>query len=155
MTTPSIPATNIYFTNIELNQADILWTNGNGAGRVVFMMEGDNGTVEPVNNTTYAANNIFGSGDQTGSGGWYCMYNGTSNNVTVTGLSPNTTYRVMVCEYNGSTGNEKYNTSDATGNPASFSTLLTNIERNKESQPLQFHIYPNPFSDNITWKMPE
>ena len=50
-------------------------------------------------------------GRRSASTGWYSIYNGTGTGVTVTGLTPETTYRVMVCEYNGAAGKELYNIS--------------------------------------------
>jgi hypothetical protein len=64
----------------------------------------------------------------------------------VTGLTPNTEYRVMVVEYSGAAGHEVYVTSSATGNPANFTTVISAIDPEiKES----ITVYPNPFDDYI------
>jgi hypothetical protein len=60
-----------------------------------------------------------------GTSGYYCVYNGNGSNVTLSNLLPNTQYTVQVFEYNGTTGNEQYNTRTVTGNPNSFTTLNT------------------------------
>ncbi len=119
---PTIQASNIVASNISESGLTLSWTSGNGTSRAIFMYEGNSGTPSPTNNTTYLANSNFGSGDQIGTSGWYCMYNGNGNTVNITGLNPATTYRVMVCEYNGTSGWEKYLVSTATGNPANTTT---------------------------------
>jgi hypothetical protein len=118
---PLDQADNVTVTPL-MTDADITWHRGSGENCAVFMKQGDNGTASPVNGTSPTANTVFGGGSEIPSTGWFCVYNGTDDNVTVTGLAPETAYRVMVCEYNGSVGTEQYNTSTATGNPASFTT---------------------------------
>ncbi|MFO7575938.1 MAG: C1 family peptidase [Bacteroidales bacterium] len=146
-TTPSTQATTLQFTKVLETELNIAWTNGNGMGRAVFMMHGTAGTPAPVNNTTYSANTAFGSGAQIGTTGWYCVYNGTGTTVNITGLTPDNSYRAMVCEYNGTPGKEKYNTVIATGNPATF--LITSVS-DALADPLDnVKIYPVPFSENI------
>lgn len=120
--TPTTQASNVNVSGITSNSYNISWTTGNGSSRAVFMYQGTTGVPAPVDNTTYTANSTFGSGDQIGSSGWYCVYNGTGNSVAVNGLNPATTYRIMVCEYNGTAGMEKYQTATATGNPANATT---------------------------------
>lgn len=122
---PTTQATNIAFTNIQTTQFDITWTNGDGANRAVFVLQGNSGTAAPVDHTTYSANTTFGSGDQIGASGWYCVYNGAGASVTVTVLTPGTTYRVMVTEYNGVPGSELYLTSSAANNPNNQITVTT------------------------------
>ena len=103
---PTQQASDIVFSNTGGNSVDITWINGNGSNRIVFVKEGNEGELEPINNDTYTANVLFGSGDEID--GWYCVFNGNGNNVSVSGLALNTECRVMVCEYNGGEGEEKY-----------------------------------------------
>lgn len=110
-------AEEVAFSNVTNVQFDLGWTRGSGTKCVVFISETTTGTPIPVDNDTYTANTVFGDGTQIGSSGWYCIYNGTGTNVTVTGLTPNTYYKVMVCEYYGDTGSETYLTTTATNNP--------------------------------------
>ncbi|MEZ5004341.1 MAG: choice-of-anchor D domain-containing protein [Chitinophagales bacterium] len=119
---PSTQATNVSFSTITETSADVSWTNGDGSNRAVFIKQANTGTPSPSNNTTYSANTVFGSGDEIGSSGWYCIYNGTGTSTTVTGLTGATDYQVMVVEYNCAVGSEQYLTSTATGNPNSFTT---------------------------------
>ncbi len=97
---PATQASNLNFSNIQTTQLTASWTNGNGADRAVFIYKGSSGSAAPVNNTTYTANTVYGSGTQIGASGWYCIYNGIGTTVTVTGLAVGTSYMVMVCEYN-------------------------------------------------------
>ena len=134
---PEVQATNITFSNVQTNQLSFNWTNGNGSSRAVFIKQDSVGTSTPINSNTYTANTVFGSGSQIGTTSWYCVFNGSthSSGVTVTGLQPNTNYRVMVCEYNGVPGLEQYNTSIAIDNPktqktTSSSTCGTSITVN-------------------------
>jgi len=118
-TRPSIQANSIIFTSVTTSTFIVNWTDGNGMKRAVFIKQSNTGTASPVDNTTYTANTEFGNGTQIGSTGWYCIFNGTTHEsgVTVTKLSPETDYIVMVCEYNGESGSEKYNTNSLTDNP--------------------------------------
>ena len=119
---PATQATNISFTSVTSNSLAASWTNGNGTARIVFMKAATSGTPSPQNNTTYSANSVFGAGSQIGATGWFCVYDGSSNNVSISGLNPNTSYRLMVCEYNGTTGVEKYNINTSTNNPNNQTT---------------------------------
>ena len=120
---PATQASNIQFGNVQQTQMDVSFTNGSSCKQAAFMMQGTAGAVSPVNLTTYTANPLFGSGSQVGTSGWYCVFNGTGSNFSVSNLAPNTTYRVMVCAYNGYAGAEVYNITSGTGNPANQTTL--------------------------------
>jgi len=117
VTTPTGQATNVSFSNVTSSKMNITWNNGNGSNRCVFIKEGNTGNAAPVDGTTYTGNTNYGDGTQIDLTGWFCIYNGPNNNVSITGLTPATTYRVMVCENNCNSGNEKYNTNPATNNP--------------------------------------
>ena len=117
--TPTTQAIDIIFSNIEPTHMTLDWTTGSGSKRAVFVTEISNtkATASPVNGTTYNPNVVYGNGDQIGTSRWYCVYNGTGTQVTIEGLTPNTYYKAMVCEYNGPAGNEFYNTNTSTNNP--------------------------------------
>lgn len=116
---PTTQVTSIATTSIAYNQMSISWTNGNGSRRVLFMKEAGSGNASPVDGTKYSASTVFGSGDQIGSSGWYAIYDGiSSSSLTITGLSPSTTYSIQGFEYNGvSDGQSVYMTATASGNP--------------------------------------
>lgn len=126
-TAPTTQASNVSFSSTTASQTTVSWTRGNGNNCSVFMATASSGTASPVDATTYSANSAFGSGSQIGSSGWYCVYNGSSTGVTVTGLNQATTYRVHVCEYNEGAGSELYMTSSSTNNPNNITTLAPEI----------------------------
>lgn len=120
---PSTAATNTTVGSIAEASSTVSWTNGNGARRAVFMKaDAASGTAAPADGTAYAANSVFGSGDQIGSSGWYTVYDGTGSSVTVSNLDNTRDYRVHVVEYNGPySGTATYLTSAGSGNPANKS----------------------------------
>ncbi|MGD9992508.1 MAG: fibronectin type III domain-containing protein [Salinivirgaceae bacterium] len=124
---PSIQASEINFTSLATDGFTINWTNGNGENRMVVMREGDAGTINnPIDNITYTASSDWTTkGTQLGSSGYYTVYNGSGNSVSVSNLTANTTYWVQVFEYNNPTDFETYNVNTGTGNPASQTTLKT------------------------------
>jgi|GEM_PF-943443 len=117
-------ATNILFSDVQSNRFSFNWTDGHGARRAVFIKQDSMGLAIPLNNTTYLADTVFGSGSQIGSTGWYCVFNGTTHalGVTVSNLLPESIYRVKVCEYIGESGAEQYIVINAAGNPANQQT---------------------------------
>jgi photosystem II stability/assembly factor-like uncharacterized protein len=120
---PTVQAKNLVFSSTIYNQTSLTWTNGTGSSRAVFVAATSSGTSAPVDATTYTANSVFGSGTQIGTSGWYCVYNGSQNSVSISGLTAETSYRVMVVEYYGTAGGEMYLTSTATNNPANVTTI--------------------------------
>ena len=125
---PTSQATNIISIDTGTFYLNLSWTRGDGDKCAVFIRQGGTGTAAPVDETTYVQGETFGEGDEIGSSGWYCIYNGTENSALVVGLTPSTRYRVMVCEYNGDPGEEMYNASTATGNPQDFVTASEGAE---------------------------
>lgn len=100
------PTTNSSFLNFPdstCTSIDVAWTNGNGANRIVVVATSPIVGV-PSDQNSYSANSIFGLGS-TISAGEYVVFNGSSTGVTVTGLTPLTTYYFAVFEYNGNTPN--------------------------------------------------
>ncbi|MBN1480852.1 C10 family peptidase [candidate division KSB1 bacterium] len=112
---PTTQATDITCTEPGEGQLCLNWARGNGDGNIVFMRPGSTGQAAPVDNVYYAADAEFGQGDQIGSSGWYCVYNGSGTTVTVSGLASSSEYRIHVCEYN--LGSIIYNSNSSSGNP--------------------------------------
>jgi gliding motility-associated-like protein len=106
---PSGYATGLAFSNTAATATTLSWVNSNGAARAVFLRLGVSGALNVVQGATYSGNSNFGAGSAVGTNGWYCVYNGTGNNVNITGLTATSTYRAIVIEYNGTTGSELYN----------------------------------------------
>ena len=115
---PSTASKKIKVDSLSSTSCRIHWTNGNGLKRMVIAKERINNgglTAIPVDSITYIGNAIFGSGDTVEkansapySGTHYVIYNGTDSSVTITGLSPFTSYNFGVIEYNGADGFENY-----------------------------------------------
>lgn len=99
-TTPSCAPSQATSLNTGANllqSRNLSWVRGNGSGVVVIVSQGAPVSGIP-NLATYNANNTFGNGSAVGNG--FVVYQGVANNVTVNGLSPETTYHVAVFEYN-------------------------------------------------------
>jgi hypothetical protein len=112
---PTIQASDIVFSNIQQTQMDVSWTNGDGMNRIV-VMNTTNSFTDPVDGTDPAANPVYaGSGEQV-------VYNGSGSTVSVTGLSPGTTYWFRAFEFNGAATETVYLTTTATDNPNNQST---------------------------------
>lgn len=118
------PASEIKFSEINLSSIKCLWVRGNGENCIVFAKEKGQGLASPINNTTYDANAIFGSGSQIGSSGWFCVYKGSNNNINVTGLKASTEYTFHIIEYSGVAGNEQYSPINSTTNNAVQTTKI-------------------------------
>jgi len=116
-------ASGIAFTSVQATSLSLNWTSGNGASRMV-VMDDQVITFAPSNGSTYAANANYSVGTDLGNG-QKCVFNGTGNSVSITGLSANTTYHFRVFEYNGSGLTSNYNVATATNNPNSQITLVS------------------------------
>ncbi len=95
---PTIP-TILCVTNTTMN---LSFVRGNGSRVIVLARAGSAVNADPVYNTSYSANAVFGSGSQIGTGN-YVVYDGNaSGTVTVplTGLVAGTTYYFQIYEYN-------------------------------------------------------
>ena len=119
-----VQASNLSAKIISSTSLQLKWERGNGDRCVVFCKQTSSGTSVPVNNTTYAADSEFGFGTQVGSSGWYCVYNGRADSVTVTSLAGSKMYSFHIFEYTGNYGSEQYFTQVVDGNPGVFSTSL-------------------------------
>jgi endonuclease G len=61
---PTVPASNVNFTNVSSASLTVNWTNGNGSGRIVVAKQGSPVDAVPVDGTSYTANAAFGSGSE-------------------------------------------------------------------------------------------
>ncbi|MEM7370453.1 MAG: fibronectin type III domain-containing protein [Bacteroidota bacterium] len=129
---PTLSASNPNFNFIEASSMRMVWTNGGGARRLVVARAGSPVSGLPGNGTTYAANSVFGSGDQLGSGE-FVIYDGTSSLLDITGLSVSTTYHFAIFEYNGTGASSLYQqvgfltASQSTATPPSVQASNLNI----------------------------
>ncbi len=121
---PSTQASNVVISSITTSAMTITCAKGSGSRRIFVMRSSASTSAAPSDSVKYTANSVFGSGNTTGSGN-YTIYSDTGATVTVTGLSPYTSYAVSIYEYNGINGTENYLTaSPATG---SATTLFNGI----------------------------
>lgn len=93
------------------------------------MKDGSGSITNPSDGTAYSASSNWNSkGTQLGSSGYYCIYDGTGNSVTLTNLAAGTTYYFQVFEYNSNNNSNptasaiNYLTTTATNNPNNQST---------------------------------
>jgi hypothetical protein len=125
LTAPTTPASAIVISGNTGSDMNVAWTNGNGSNRAVFIK--NTSTAEDLVVTDGSASGvstIFGTSSALYSSGWYCVYNGTGNSVTVSGLEFGLPYRIKVVEYNGIGGAQKYVNTAATNNPVGVTALL-------------------------------
>ncbi|MBK9737104.1 MAG: hypothetical protein IPO92_19985 [Saprospiraceae bacterium] len=117
---PTTQANNILFTSVTAKQMTVNWNNGNGSRRVV-KINTINSFTPPSHGSSPSANSLYtGNGEQ-------IVYNGSSNNVTITGLSQNTIYWVRVYEAKCDGTNSFYNTTVLESNPRSQTTPKSTI----------------------------
>jgi hypothetical protein len=113
---PTTSATAVSFSGTNSISTNITWTNGNGSNHLVVIKAASAISDTPTDASTYTPSTNFGAGSVLGSAS-YVVYSGTGNSVTVSELSPSTTYYVSVFGFNGSNGTENYRiTTPATGN---------------------------------------
>ncbi|MBT1698783.1 T9SS type A sorting domain-containing protein [Fulvivirgaceae bacterium PWU4] len=128
LVTPGAPESTVSVSNLTSSSVTFRHHDGDGTHVAIFMREAGSGTAPATDNTTYTANTTFGTGSQAGTSGWYCVYNAEASSssavttIQVTGLSPNTTYRIHAVDYNGAPGSEKYRLNAVTDNPVQFTT---------------------------------
>lgn len=100
-TAPTVAATNPVSTSITTSSANFSWTRGNGSQNLAIINPISQTALAPSNGNAYTGNSVYGSGDLLGSGN-YVISSGTANSVSVSSLSPQTSYQLRVYENNGS-----------------------------------------------------
>ena len=111
-TAPSTQTSILQASSITVNSASLSWTNGNGAGRVLYINT-VNTFNAPANGSLPAANTVYsGSGQQ-------CVFAGPgSGPINISGLTAGTTYFVRAYEY--CAPDTIYATGISNTNPISF-----------------------------------
>jgi len=84
------------------------WQRGQGDSCIVFAMNDTTAHILPENGKHYTAESLFGEGSKIEGSNWYCVYKGTADTVTLTGLSPLNYYKFMVLDYNHQNGAPDY-----------------------------------------------
>jgi hypothetical protein len=139
---PTLPASNITFSNITSTSMTINFDQGNARNRLVVLKQGSALTPAnyPVNGQGYSASQQFGVGDAIGTNA-FVVYKGEGNQVTVTDLTPYGTYFVGVFEYD-CTPILYLTTAVPTGSVSILSVEDKQLEVNLK-------VYPNPASEYV------
>lgn len=132
---PTIQATNLIISNITDTSMDLTWTESDGDGTLILGKSGSAVSSTPSDDINYVASSSFGAGSQIGTLN-YVLAKTSGNTVSITDLTPSTTYHYRGSGFNGTGSNVKFITSTATGNPVSGATTA----------PAAF----DPF-DDLTW----
>jgi hypothetical protein len=110
--TPPSPVTAIAVNTNASGGLDLAWSPAAGSsGTLVVMWPATNSAVRqlPVNGFTYAGNPSYGAGSNLLGAGYFVVYSGPGNAVTVSGLPLSTTYNVAFISYSGSGASTTYN----------------------------------------------
>lgn len=107
---PSVNTSNISSTQVSAYDADLTFTAGNGASRIIVMKKDNPVDFVPDQYKSYNFNKEFGSTYGNAGNGNYVVYKGADEAANVT-LQPNTTYHVAAYEFNGNF-NPAYNISN-------------------------------------------
>lgn len=121
--TPEPQSSNITFSQIADDSITISWNKGGGSNSLVVMKSASAVDDVPVNESSYTANTVFGSGSEIGADN-FVVYNGTGSSVTVTGLSDGVTYHVTIFTFEGTT----YNTEAFADNMGMRLTMCTEYQ---------------------------
>jgi hypothetical protein len=118
-------------SNVGNNQMDLNFSGGNGTSYIVVMREGSAVDAIPTDATNYStvSGSVNFSSATELSAGQRIVYNGTTSTgaVTVTNLSPGTTYHFAIYAYNGTTTTANFNlTSPGTGNQLTTGSANSN-----------------------------
>jgi hypothetical protein len=136
---PVVQASDIVFHLITESSVNFSYTRGSGTACLVLITSGDTPVPPLVDGKTYNMNSVIGTS------GWVVKYKGSLKQYSILGLNLDT-FRLMVCEYNGMAGFEKYNTDIATNNPREFTTILVGVN---EPLKMELSVYPNPASGSF------
>ncbi|RCK73121.1 MAG: Pectate lyase precursor [Ignavibacteriae bacterium] len=120
---------NITFGTVTDTSITANFSGGNGARRIIVIRLGNPVTFVPTDGVSPSGvNSNFNLASDQGSGN-KIVYDGAGNNVTVTGLSQNTTYHFAVYEYNvGSNNSHNYlTTSPGTGSQTTLTVPTINV----------------------------
>ncbi|MES2515581.1 MAG: T9SS type A sorting domain-containing protein [Bacteroidota bacterium] len=135
--TPATQASNVTITNITTTSFKVNWTSGSGTYDLVIVKPAANAVSAPVNanGVSYSASSNYGSGSSLGNSNYVVYKGSTANSITVSGLSPNFNYEVIVYSANygctqyvfGSCTNTGYlfKTTYSSSNSESHYTLAT------------------------------
>jgi gliding motility-associated-like protein len=106
-TTPTAGSSPISISSVQGDRFTLSFTAGNGTQRLIVARQGGAVAWSPSDGVDYNVNNVFGSGDNLGSN-TFAVGQTNASGLTITGLTPATTYHVAVFEFNGTATNTYY-----------------------------------------------
>lgn len=98
---PAQQPSGITFENVTGTSAQIKYAVGDGSYRLILIREGSAVNATPVDLTKYNGNLNYSQAPQLTPGNYIVIGQTNSNAVTVTGLTPGTSYHVAIWGYNG------------------------------------------------------
>ncbi len=119
---PAVGSTNFSSSNLQGNQFTFNFSVGDGTQRLVVARQDLPVAWTPVDGVDYNVSSVFGNGDNLGSN-TFAVGQTTSNGLTISGLTPATTYHIAVFEFNGAATNTFYLTTAAQVLTGTVSTL--------------------------------
>jgi hypothetical protein len=123
---PGTYASSLSVTPVNCSDLSFSFTPGGGDRRLIIARQGSPVNAFPVNGQYYNADNVFGNGSNLGNGN-FVVYDGSGNEVTVTGLTPGTQYYFTAVEYNGYGYTSNYNTNGPPMISAQTATYSINV----------------------------
>lgn len=96
---PTVPASNISFTNVLSSSMHVNFNPGNGQQRLALIKAGSAPTFVPADDVLYAGD--LGNGET-------AFYTGNGSSFTLTGLQPTINYFVTIFEFNSDSVSTKY-----------------------------------------------
>jgi CubicO group peptidase (beta-lactamase class C family) len=148
---PKNNCTNLNINFVSNNSVSAGWDNGDGTGRLLLVREGNPVSKFPLDGISYIGNSTFGLGDNLGDEN-YVVYSGNSNNVTISGLSPDKKYYFRLFEFN-KTSNTGDNALYLLAKSEKDSIDMSNTAVDDENPEMDFILqqnYPNPFNPTTT-----
>jgi hypothetical protein len=129
---PAVQTSNGVFSEIIGNSVKLSWTNGNGAGRLIFARKAAAVNAEPEDLKFYQPYSSGEFGTSTAiNGDNYTVYKSIGSSVTITKLEPNTSYHFAFFEFNG-------NVTPVYLKPAATASVTTNAGPTKPTQTMVF-----------------
>jgi hypothetical protein len=98
---PTVQPSAFTSTTATGNTITLSFAKGDGMGRIIIARKGAAVNATPVDLTSYATDDVFGSSYAKMGVDNYAVYKGNGTSVVVKGLEPNTTYHFVAFEYNG------------------------------------------------------
>lgn len=145
---PTVASASFVFKDVTPGTINVSWKSGDGVARILIVKENAAVNKVPVDGITYTANTAIGAGQDLGLAN-FVVYNGSNNNVDITGLKNNTLYHFALYEYNKDIeGPVNYAAKALTG---SKSNVLLGLNMQRSSI---INVFPNPSTGSFKIALP-